>query len=795
MILRLALAACVVLALVVVPQTAASAAASPDGWAAQATGTTSTLCGIWGSGPGDVFAVGENGTILHYDGAVWSPMDSGVSGILYGVWGSSSMDVFAVGETGVIRHYDGSGWTQMASGTNRQLQGVWGTDNANVYAVGYGGTILHFDGLSWSEMDNGNTSHLKSIWGSSASDVFAAGNNGVVVHYDGVAWSTMLEDTHPNFQGIWGSASDNVLAVGGEGMILGYDGVSWSPLSSGVSSELSGVWGVSPTDVFVVGLDGTILHYDGSAWVRMDGGVTGSLRSICGFSSINVFAAGYSGTILHFREMPPGVSAVSPGQANQGQALDVTISGSDLDTASAVSFGPGILVNNYCVDGPGQITASITVDAAAATGARDVSVSNPHGIAILEGAFTVPSPSAGGISPEHGDQGEMLEVTITGSNLGRTAGVALGDGISVSGFVVPDPTRVVATIIIDAGAMAGVRDVLVTTPEGTSVLAGGFRVDGDPPSLTAVSPSAGIQGQTLEVVISGVNLGEPTGVAFGDGVTVNNFAVDGPGSVAAAITIGAAAPLGMRDVAISTVDGSALLQNAFSVTAPAPTISDVSPRTGKVGQTLSLAITGANLAGVSNIDLGPGVVVEGYEAVAPDRITITVRLSWEAAVGARDVSVTTPGGTVTLSGGFTAYRLPPGIVGISPARGEPGQTLDIVISGVGFTGTTSVGFGEGVKVNGFTVEGDTRITANVTILDDGEGGPRDVRVETPVGSVDFTAGFDLAVDASSEDPPRRESTSGQSSEVPLVLFILGGVAVAAAASGVLLLIRRSKGGT
>jgi hypothetical protein len=47
---------------------------------------------------------------------IWSAMDSGTTEDLYGVWGSSASDVFAVGWNGTILHYDGSTWT--STGTN-----------------------------------------------------------------------------------------------------------------------------------------------------------------------------------------------------------------------------------------------------------------------------------------------------------------------------------------------------------------------------------------------------------------------------------------------------------------------------------------------------------------------------------------------------------------------------------------------------------------------------------------------------------------------------------------------------
>ena len=69
------------------------------------SGITNDLRGVWGSSGSDVFAVGPDGTIRHYNGTSWSPMTSGITQLLLDVWGSSGSDVFAVGENGTILHY------------------------------------------------------------------------------------------------------------------------------------------------------------------------------------------------------------------------------------------------------------------------------------------------------------------------------------------------------------------------------------------------------------------------------------------------------------------------------------------------------------------------------------------------------------------------------------------------------------------------------------------------------------------------------------------------------------------
>jgi hypothetical protein len=69
-------------------------------------------------------------------GPVWSALNSGTASMLYGVWGSSPSDVFAVGNVGTILHYNGSAWSAMSSGTTRELVGVWGNSATDVFAGG-----------------------------------------------------------------------------------------------------------------------------------------------------------------------------------------------------------------------------------------------------------------------------------------------------------------------------------------------------------------------------------------------------------------------------------------------------------------------------------------------------------------------------------------------------------------------------------------------------------------------------------------------------------------------------------
>lgn len=127
--------------------------------------------------------------------------------------------VYAVGDQGAIIHYDGVTWRGLVSGTAVRLLDVWGSGPNDIFAVGNGGTILHYDGNSWYAQISGATSNLNAVWGRNSQDVYAVGDNGTILHYDGINWSSQVSDTTKHLYGVWGNQYV-VFAVGDTGSIL-----------------------------------------------------------------------------------------------------------------------------------------------------------------------------------------------------------------------------------------------------------------------------------------------------------------------------------------------------------------------------------------------------------------------------------------------------------------------------------------------------------------------------------------------------------------------------------------------
>src|SRR6185312_14198851 len=118
----------------------------------------------------------------------------------------------------------------------------------------------------------------------------------------------------------------------------------------------------------------------------------------------------------------------------------------------------------------------------------------------------------------------------------------------------------------------------------------------------------------------------------------------------------------------------------------------------------TVAITGSGFIGASGVTVAGAAAA--YTVVSANRITATV----PTGAGTGPITVTTPDGTATSSGSFTASGAPTlAVSGFAPASGIVGSK--VTITGSGFTSATSVTFNGAAAA--FTVNGRTSITATV----------------------------------------------------------------------------------
>ncbi len=184
----------------------------------------------------------------------------------------------------------------------------------------------------------------------------------------------------------------------------------------------------------------------------------------------------------------------------------------------------------------------------------------------------------------------------------------------------------------------------------------------------------------------------------------------------------------------------------FQVVIPAapPTVTSVDPNSGSQSATLDAVITGTNFtaATTENVSFGAGITVDNVTLDSSIQITAVITIANDAATGTRDVSVTTSGGTGTVTAGFTVTAAPPPTVTLAePNAGSQGATLDVVITGTNFTAATDVSLGAEITINSFTVDSATQVTASVSVDAEATPGTRDVSVTNPWGTGTLTDGF------------------------------------------------------
>ncbi len=280
---------------------------------------------------------------------------------------------------------------------------------------------------------------------------------------------------------------------------------------------------------------------------------------------------------------PPTLSSVSPNSGVQGQNLTaVVLTGSSFQSGATCAFGAGITVNSCTFNSATQLTANITIGAAASLGSRTVTVTNPDTqFSTLSNGFSVtaagaPPPTLSSVNPTSGAQGQNLtSVVLSGSNFQSGATCSFGAGITVNSCTFNSATQLTANITIGSAATLGSRNITVTNPDTQfSTLSNSFTVTTGgpppPPSLTSVNPTSGAQGQTLTgVILTGSNFQSGATCGFGAGITVNSCTFNSATQLTANITIGSTATLGSRNVTVTNPDTQfSTLSNAFSVTTP-----------------------------------------------------------------------------------------------------------------------------------------------------------------------------------------------------------------------------------
>jgi subtilisin family serine protease len=320
----------------------------------------------------------------------------------------------------------------------------------------------------------------------------------------------------------------------------------------------------------------------------------------------------------------PGIGALSPNTGSTGANLMATIHGVNFQPGARASFGPGITVASTAYVSSTELSASIAIEADAAGGRRDVSVTNPDGrTATRAAAFTVVPPPArlslayvglqdrvsrsNSVLASDGLPDGVFQMTLLPGSNARTltrldlrrsgttnlwdtnpatAAWIVGASTTPDGALLNSSTGALETVLPDGGTLY----IFAADPSPSAFVSGAVFVltalfaDGTSasasvtlpaiPSIASVSPSSATQGSSLTVAIAGSSFQSGITVSFGPDVTITSTTVTSATQLSVAIVIPATAAFGPRDVTVTNPDGrTATRAAAFTVTTAPPRLS------------------------------------------------------------------------------------------------------------------------------------------------------------------------------------------------------------------------------
>jgi hypothetical protein len=128
------------------------------------------------------------GDFLRYDTTGFTSSGTQTGHAIRSIWASDSTNIWAVGEAGTILHYDGTSWGAPPippPPSAVAYNGVSGTlFTKEVWVVGGAGTILHFDGQQWASWQHPSQATLRAVWSSfdEPTGTWIVGDSGLILH-------------------------------------------------------------------------------------------------------------------------------------------------------------------------------------------------------------------------------------------------------------------------------------------------------------------------------------------------------------------------------------------------------------------------------------------------------------------------------------------------------------------------------------------------------------------------------------------------------------------------------------
>jgi hypothetical protein len=222
------------------------------------------------------WAVGDDGVILRWNGAVWRAIESPTETDLDGLVFTSNVSGWVYGTGGVILRYaHGEWWTysSMAPSPRQMVMDPEGEDGWVLGSWQRGDIVLRWDGKDWVTFYGGGPDgEVLALDYPVLGEAWAAGwipgrsRAGMLWHWDGGAWNREIEKVPLPIQSAAFLPDGGAWGVGEDGLLVKWDRTEWMAANGPTGQTLNAVAFLSAADGWAAGEGGQILRWDGSDW-------------------------------------------------------------------------------------------------------------------------------------------------------------------------------------------------------------------------------------------------------------------------------------------------------------------------------------------------------------------------------------------------------------------------------------------------------------------------------------------------------------------------------------------------
>src|SRR5262249_53759035 len=191
---------------------------------------------------------------------------------------------------------------------------------------------------------------------------------------------------------------------------------------------------------------------------------------------------------------------------------------------------------------PTSLQVKLSVAGNAPLGPRDITVIEPGNVAdTCSGCLTIDAaPTVSSASPNSVPQGEIANITVTGTNFQPGAKIKNVSGVTFSGTTAVSSTQLTSTVTISPTATPGTDKLYVTNPDGRiNGACSCLTVTSDPaPTFSSVSPGSVGQHGSDTLTLTGTDFTTNSKLSFSaSGITLNSLHYISPTSMTAKITL------------------------------------------------------------------------------------------------------------------------------------------------------------------------------------------------------------------------------------------------------------------